>query len=145
MTKKEESVLLTRITRLEKENEGLRKGVFNFHQGHAVSVPDNLRPIFDEAEHTVGSYFESLKIDPSHGSLEINNERYVLMRAESLSIGFLSKIKNLYFDKGEEEAYRIGRKLLFDLGHVIGQEDAKSFHKKMGLTDPISKLSAGPM
>ena len=58
---------------------------------------------------------------------------------------FLTKIKNLYADKGEEEAFAIGRNFLFDIAHVIGMEDAKKFHSKMGVQDPIAKLSAGPV
>ena len=34
---------------------------------------------------------------------------------------------------------------LFDIAHVIGTNDAKNFHQKMNLVDPISKLSAGPV
>ena len=62
-----------------------------------------------------------------------------------MSVDFLNKIKDLYADKGEEEAFDIGRNFLFDIAHVIGLEDAKNFHTKMGVKDPISKLSAGPV
>jgi predicted hydrocarbon binding protein len=51
----------------------------------------------------------------------------------------------MYLNKGEEEAFAIGRNFLFDIGHVLGMEDAKRFHKKMNLQNPIEKLSAGPV
>src|SRR5262249_54832443 len=35
--------------------------------------------------------------------------------------------------------------ILFDLAHAIGKSDAQKFHAKMGLSDPIAKLSAGPV
>ncbi len=146
MIKGDEVDLVNRIKQLEEENKLLKKGILNFYdKGKSVSVPEDFKPIFDEAEKTVGEYFEGLEMNPSLGTIKIRDQRYVLMRAESLSVGFLTKIKNLYADKGEDEAYRIGRKLLFDLAHVVGEEDAHSFQDKMGLTDPISKLSAGPV
>jgi len=77
--------------------------------------------------------------------IEINDERYVLLRASSLSVGFLNIIKNLYSDKGEKEAFQIGKNFLFDIAHVIGLEDAKKFHASMNLKDPVDKLSAGPV
>lgn len=34
---------------------------------------------------------------------------------------------------------------MFDIGHVLGMEDAKVLHQKMKLKSPIEKLSAGPV
>ncbi|MGV6860776.1 MAG: histidine kinase dimerization/phosphoacceptor domain -containing protein [Putridiphycobacter sp.] len=110
-----------------------------------VNTPPNFKAIFDVAEGLVGNYFSKLQMEPSKGSISIDGERYVLMRASSLSFDFLNKIKDLYADKGEKEAIRIGQNFLFDISHVIGLEDAKVFHQKMNLKDPISKLSAGPV
>jgi len=143
---KELDKLKSRIEELEKENQLLKEGSSAiFTSGGTVSAPSQLKDVFNEAEKTVGKYFERFSTDPSKGRIEINGERYVLMRASSLSVGFLNKIKDLYADKGEKEAYLIGRNFLFDIAHVIGLEDAKNFHIKMGLKDPISKLSAGPV
>jgi two-component sensor histidine kinase len=133
------------ITRLKKENERLLKKVKNFDTGETVKVPAPFKPIFDEAQKTVGKYFESLKLSPSKGSIDINGERYILVRASALSLEFLNSFKTLYSDRGEEEAMNIGKNILFDLSHVLGIEDAHNFHKKMNLKDPISKLSAGPV
>jgi len=110
-----------------------------------VSCPPDLEPIFIKAEELVGSYFSQLKMQPNKGSITIEGERYILMRASSLTHEFLHQVKSLYADKGEKEAVRIGKNLLFDISHVLGLEDAKTFHSKMNLTDPISKLSAGPV
>lgn len=130
---------------LKKENARLKKS-FNLNTDkHTVKVPPQIKPIFNKAEKLVGKYFESLKFSPSKGSIEINKERYVLVRASALSHEFLNSIKHLYKDRGEEEATTIGKNILFDLSHVLGLEDANNFHKKMKLKDPISKLSAGPV
>jgi PAS domain S-box-containing protein len=39
----------------------------------------------------------------------------------------------------------VARNLLFDIAHAIGVADAKDFHVRMQVTDPIEKLSAGPI
>lgn len=111
----------------------------------AVTVPDNMKPLFDKAQQTVAEYFEHLNMDPSRGTIEINDQRYVLVRASALSKDFLDTIQKLYADRGEEEAMTIGKNFLFDIAHVIGMNDAKNFHTRMNLADPVAKLSAGPV
>lgn len=133
------------IIRLKKQNKALLKNSISSDSSPKVKVPKEIRPIFDKAEKTVGNYFNSLKFSPSQGSIEINDERYVLVRASALSHEFLNSIKELYSNRGEEEANHIGKNILFDVAHLIGLEDAKNFHRKMKLKDPISKLSAGPI
>ncbi len=133
------------VKSLTLENKKLRSIPEKPESKPTVKVPEQIQPIFDKAEKTVGDYFKSLKFTPSKGTIEINEERYVLVRASALSHEFLYSIKNLYKDRGELEALNIGKNILFDLAHVIGTEDAHNFHKKMKLTDPISKLSAGPV
>lgn len=114
-------------------------------EGKTVSVPKPFQTIFNKAQETVGKYFSDLSHAPEKGTIEINDQRYVLVRASALSYDFLNTIKQLYADRGETEAMNIGRNFLFDIAHVIGLEDAKNFHKRMKLKDPISKLSAGPV
>jgi two-component sensor histidine kinase len=143
---KELDKLKLEVKKLKEENLSLKKGISTIHAtGKTVKVPEQFKPIFDKAEITVAKYFDKLATIPSRGIIEINKERYVLLRASSLSVDFLNKIKDLYADKGEEEAYVIGKNFLFDISHVLGLEDAKNFHVKMDLKDPISKLSAGPI
>jgi len=110
-----------------------------------VKVPKEFEPLFLKAEEYVSKYFKLKKEDPTKGMLEIFGERYVLVRAASMSVDFFETVKKLYNDKGEEEANNIARSFLFDLAHAIGKADAKNFHVKMGLKDPIEKLSAGPI
>ncbi|RYD82397.1 MAG: hypothetical protein EOP53_03850 [Sphingobacteriales bacterium] len=134
--------LQQRVEALEKENALLRRNFNNLPQGNTVSVPEALRPLFDVAEKTVNEYFRHLKMDPTKGTIEINDQRYVLVRASALSKDFLETIQKLYADRGEAEAMSIGKNFLFDIAHVIGMNDARNFHEKMNLTDPIAKLSA---
>lgn len=133
------------IARLKKENARLKR-IFNISTNRpTVKVPAQVKPAFSKAEAVVGRYFKSLKFAPWKGSIEINKERYVLVRASALSHEFLNTVRDLYKDRGDEEAMAIGKNILFDVAHVLGLEDARNFHKKMKLKDPISKLSAGPV
>jgi signal transduction histidine kinase/ActR/RegA family two-component response regulator len=134
-----------RIRALEAENERLRAGLFAPSGGDTVRVPPELKGLFDLAQRTVGDYFNEIRAEPSRGTIEIAGERYVLVRASALSYGFLSAIRTLYADRGDAEALHIGQTLLFDIAHVIGINDARNFHSRMGLTDPVAKLSAGPV
>jgi signal transduction histidine kinase/CheY-like chemotaxis protein len=110
-----------------------------------VRVPDNLAAAFAEAEATVARYFELRRDDPEHGTIEIFGERYVLVRAASLSVEFFRLCEDLYGPGREAEAAAFAQNILFDLAHAIGKSDAHNFHTKMGLVDPIAKLSAGPV
>jgi signal transduction histidine kinase len=134
-----------RIRALEAENARLRAGLFAPSKGDTVRVPAELKDLFDVAQRTVGDYFKEIRADPSRGTIEIAGERYVLVRASALSYGFLSAIRTIYADRGDAEALHIGQTLLFDIAHVIGINDARNFHRRMGLTDPVAKLSAGPV
>jgi signal transduction histidine kinase/response regulator of citrate/malate metabolism len=137
--------LTNKIEELERENAVLGRDFSLLSGKHAVKVPESFKPFFDAAQQTVRSYFSELKMDPSCGTIEINDQRYVLVRASAFSKGFLETIQHLYADKGESEAFSIGQNFLFDYAHVIGMHDARDFHQKMQLTDPLSKLSAGPV
>ena len=110
-----------------------------------VKVPEEFEPIFLKAEEYVGKYFSERRDDPAKGSIEVFGERYVLIRAASMSVDFFDTVKNLYRDAGEEEAIGVAKSFLFDIAHALGKADARNFHKKMNLEDPIEKLSAGPV
>jgi len=138
--------LKKRIKELEKENTSLKKKKTVFYTDKpTVKIPKEIKPIFDEASLTVKKYFETFKANPSLSKIEVNGQRYVLMRAESLANDFFKNIIKLYADRPLPEAVKIGRNLLFDMAHLIGMEDAENFHSKMKLKDPLEKLSAGPI
>jgi len=145
LSKLSKEELIQEIEKLKNEVKILKTKSFEPSRPETVHVPDQIKPIFDIAEKTVGEYFKSLKTDPSTATIEIANQRYVLVRASTLSFEFLNTIKNLYADRGEKEAISIGKNFLFDISHVIGINDARNFHQRMNLTDPIAKLSAGPV
>jgi signal transduction histidine kinase len=110
-----------------------------------VSVPARFRPAFLRAQDYVARYFERKRHNPRLGRISISGERYILFRAASMSVEFFDLVTSLYQDKGPEEARTVASNLLFDLAHAIGKADARVFHKRMRVTDPIEKLSAGPV
>lgn len=137
--------LQSELKDLKSENSKLKNALVVKDNKPKVRAPKSFVPFFNKAEEIVGKYFRSLKFTPTKGTIEINDERFVLVRASALSYDFLNSFKQLYSDRGEDEAINIGKNILFDIAHVIGLEDARNFHKKMKLKDAISKLSAGPI
>jgi PAS domain S-box-containing protein len=109
-----------------------------------VKTPPQFDAIFDKAEDNFGRFFQAWRNDPTKGSIEISGERFVLVRGAALSIEFFEIVKRL-FTHSEQDATGIACQVLFDIGHAVGKADASHFHKSMGLSDPISKLSAGPI
>ncbi len=112
---------------------------------NTVSVPDNFYQVFLTAQNYVKNYFSIRQSDPEKGSIKFSGERYILVRAASMSIEFFDMMALLYKDRGEKEARNLSLNFLFDIAHSIGKADAKSFFIKMKVTDPIEKLSAGPV
>ena len=110
-----------------------------------VKVPEQFEPIFQKAQDYVRRYFSEKREDASNGTIEIFGQRYILVRAASMSVDFFDTIKNMFKDWGDEKASEIARSLLFDVAHAIGKMDARNFHQKMGVQNPIEKLSAGPI
>ncbi len=110
-----------------------------------VRVPEGMVPLFQAAEEVVSRYFAQREDRPFEGSIEIYGQRYVLVRAASLSVEFFGLVTELYGEGRESEAEEFSRNILFDLAHAIGKSDARNFHAKMGLIDPMARLSAGPI
>jgi signal transduction histidine kinase len=110
-----------------------------------VSVPEELEPPFLTAQQYVQDYFRDKVEDPAHSTISISGERYLLIRAASLSVEFFDLVTSLYEDRGVEEATSVAKNFLYDMAHSVGKADAKAFHTRMQLTDPIERLSAGPI
>ena len=103
-----------------------------------VRVPAPFEPLFDEAEAYVKSAFDGLRRAPEKGTIHVGDERYVLVRAASLTTGFLSVMKDLI---GEEEAL----KFWYRMARVIGAEDARAFCLERGVEGGPARLSTGPV
>ena len=111
----------------------------------SVSVPEAFRPAFEEAEKRVEAYFASFRQDPARGEITIGGERYILVRAASMSVHFAEYIRSTYPGLEQAEAASVVNRLLFDIAHAIGKNDAENFHRRTKVTDPIERLSTGPV
>ncbi len=109
-----------------------------------VKAPPQIAAIFDKAEEQVSRFFQDRRDDPTKGTIEISNERFVLVRGASLSVEFFDILKRI-FAHSEQEAASIASQVLFDVAHALGKADARHFHQKMGLSDPVGKLAPGPI
>ncbi len=110
-----------------------------------VSVPEQFAAIFLRAQQHVGGYFADIEVNPRRSTISISGERYILVRAASMSVEFFELVTSLYRDRGAAEARSAASNLLFDIAHAIGKADARTFHERMQVTDPVEKLSAGPI
>jgi signal transduction histidine kinase/CheY-like chemotaxis protein/predicted hydrocarbon binding protein len=110
-----------------------------------VKVPAEIEPLFAQMEPLVSSFFSSCIFKPEQGTIEIGDERYILVRGAALSIEFFALVKRLFGAGREAEANEFARNMLFDFAHAIGKADAERFHAKMHLEDPVARLSAGPI
>ncbi len=110
-----------------------------------VKVPAEIAPMFEKAQEYVSQYFEQRFSDATKGTIEVAGQRYILIRADSMSVEFFETFKHMYRDVGEEQATTVVRQLLYDVAHAIGKQDAKNFHHRMGVNDPVDRLSAGPI
>lgn len=110
-----------------------------------VKTPKEMEPLFIKAEKYVRDYFKKEKRDPDRGTITIGGQRYILVRAKSMSVEFLEFIKAKYPGIDENSAYDAAANLLFDMAHATGKADARNFHNSMKVKDPIAKLSSGPV
>jgi signal transduction histidine kinase/predicted hydrocarbon binding protein len=137
--------LKSRLAELERENARLRAGLFEPSEPRVVHVPEQVEPLFQLMESTMRAFFQRVEIDPARALIAVDQERYLLVRASAFSIDFLDALVQLYADRGEREALSIARGFLFDIAHTIGLHDARTMHEKLGCTDPVDKLTGGPI
>lgn len=112
---------------------------------NTVRVPSAFAPLFEKAQEYVSRYFSEQRFTPEKARVEVSGQRYIFVRAQALSVEFFETVERLYPEAEREEALDVARRILFDVAHAMGMADAASFAAEMKLTDPISKLSAGPI
>ena len=92
-----------------------------------VEVPNEIKGQFKEAEKKVAKHFELLEWDPSTGRILIGGERYILIRAAAMRLGFPEAIASMLdLEGGLNSPYVV--KLVYQLAKALGRSDAKKFH-----------------
>lgn len=112
---------------------------------NVFSSPKNYEEMFLQVQDKFSNYFSEKTFYPSEGKIEINNERYILMRSSSISYDFFQGLMSLLEKNGENSSFELAADMLFDIAHIIGKKDAKKYHEALKLKDPLHKLSAGPV
>jgi hypothetical protein len=109
----------------------------------SVVVPDQMHELFAIAQQKVDKYFSMCEEDHLSGCLKLGNNRHVMLRGDALAYGFFQTIYDIYGNT--KYSNEVGLSLMFDLAHAAGTVDAKKFHQIMHLSDPLEKLSVGPI
>ena len=99
--------LFARIAELEAELDRRRRadgGDASIDRLTTVKVPPEFEQPFLRAQAHVARYFADRVEHPDTATISIAGERYVLLRAASLSVEFVELVMKLYQDKGVDEA-----------------------------------------
>ena len=91
-----------------------------------------------QAEKYVAGLFEGFVRQPEEGVIRVGTERYVLMRCESLYATWFDALAESF---GEDAA----RDFIYNTAREIGRSDAAEFAERLGLTNPVERLSTGPV
>lgn len=111
----------------------------------AAHVPPHLDSLLSKAESFVGNLFSMLRRSPSEGSIHVEDERYILIRAASFSVEFFRMIRTLYGDQKQREADLFSASLLYETAHTFGLTDAQRFREKSGEDTLLQNLATGPV
>ena len=107
-------------------------------------LPEELKPLFEEAKKRMSELFGHVMFDPEHGAITIENERYLLVRAASLSNDFFDYIIKSYHSITKKQAIDFARQILFDFSHAIGKKDAAFYRKQLKLKTASETFVIGP-
>lgn len=135
-----------RIAELEQELRVLRSKRSDMSVStRTVDVPVEYQAQFLAVEKRISEYFNDLMIDPESGEITAQGQRYIILRTDTISHEFIDFIVDRYSDQTPEEAVSIGNNFLYDNAKVFGKNDASAFHQKLGLSEAIDRLTAGPI
>jgi son of sevenless-like protein len=104
----------------------------------AAGVPPELVDVFAAMEEKIKGFFADTKPRPEVGKIEIAGTRFMWAQATGLALSFRDTVAEIYGIRGAEQ-------ILYKFGHSLGSSEARSFHERFGLKEPIEKLAAGPV
>ncbi|MGE0709058.1 MAG: ATP-binding protein [Planctomycetota bacterium] len=110
-----------------------------------AEVPAEVAPVFEQAGEIVDRLFSQRVATPEEATFSVAGERYLLVRAASISVHFYEVIRLVLGARlSEPQALLAARELLYDLAHAIGRADARSIHAQSPELDPVARLALGP-
>ncbi|MEA3267156.1 MAG: V4R domain-containing protein [Candidatus Fermentibacteria bacterium] len=100
-----------------------------------VNCPNELVPAFDVAEKLIVPLFRGFKRNLDEGAIKVDEERYVISRAESLTVAMKKQLSSVLGSGAGVVIYQIGK--------TTGAADAKFYIEKTQVLNPIQRLSMG--
>ena len=104
----------------------------------SFKVPQALEPIFAQTEPYVQGLFKDIRWRPEQGTIHVGDQRYVLVRCESLYLSWFDAMDRAF---GAETA----REFIYNTAREIGRSDSLDFARRMNVTSGVEKLAAGPI
>ena len=103
----------------------------------AAEVPPEMLDVFEKAKESVKTYFDGLHLTPGRGRVEVDRDRFILARTDSLSTVLRGVLEEIYGGHGSDQ-------LLYSFGKSVGRTEAKKFFDRFNLQDPMEKFGFGP-
>ena len=110
-----------------------------------VQVPTTFEALFIEAEDRLSEWLAQRVQDPENARIEVGNERYLEIRASSLSVEFFDLVREHYGGARTPEADNVARSLLYDIASALARVDSSRLAEQMGITDAETHLALGPV
>ena len=112
-----------------------------------TEVPDEVAPAFREAEELIARMFERPILTPEEATITVAGDRYLLIRADSLSVKFSERIRELVGSRLDSEHLGVAHEMLYALAQALGTADAQAVLGLPGvrqLDEPAQRLAVGP-
>lgn len=93
--------------------------------------------IFQKVNKMFSDYFSQIEKDSEKGDILVSGERYIMYRAQSMSIFLRNELQKILGTGVHQAVYRFGR--------ACGGADARFFIDKFKITEPMEKVMTGPV
>ncbi|MBD3291163.1 hypothetical protein GF337_20315 [candidate division KSB1 bacterium] len=93
--------------------------------------------IFKKVNEKYTEFFSQIEKDSQKGTILVNGERYVMYRAQSMSVFLRKELEKILGTGVHQAVYRFGR--------ACGSADASFFIEKFNITDSMEKGMTGPI
>lgn len=93
--------------------------------------------VFKKVDKLYTEYFSHIEKNTQEGKFLVSGERYVMYRAQSMSIFLRNELGKVLGTGVHQAVYRFGR--------ACGSADARFFIDKFQITDPLEKMMTGPI
>ncbi len=108
------------------------------------STPRELEELLQRAGELVAGYFADRREDPQLGTIEIADQRYILVRAGAMAFEFFELVRRMFPERAESEAFELAHSMLYDLAHAMALSDVAILTERLGVQSPSERMALGP-